>query len=68
MTNETTLLTPKEAAQILKVQTITVKEWGRRGKLPRVKFGTRCIRFKLSDVLGLIEQGAGANNDTTHTK
>ena len=42
-------MTAKDVAQMLGVPTSTVREWGRRGVLPRVKLG-RHVRFIRAEV------------------
>jgi excisionase family DNA binding protein len=43
------LMTAAEAAELLGVPVSTVREWGRKGTLPRVKLG-RHVRFVRSQV------------------
>lgn len=35
------LLTPKEVAKILRVSVITLKRWGKKGKLPAIRINER---------------------------
>ena len=49
------LLTEVQAALLAKVQPKTIADWGRAGKLPRVKLSARCIRYRSEDVQALIE-------------
>lgn len=35
------LLTVKEVAELLRVSSLTVKRWGKRGKLPPIRINTR---------------------------
>ncbi len=35
------LLTPKEVAQLLRVSVITLKRWGKKGKLPAIRINER---------------------------
>ena len=35
------LLTVKEVAQILRVSPLTIKRWGKRGKLPAIRINSR---------------------------
>lgn len=44
------LLTQKEAASLLRVSVKTLQILRRTGKLPFVKFGFHCIRFKQEDI------------------
>ncbi len=50
-----TLLTEAQAAEMLQVQTKTVGDWGRSGKLKRIVLSPRCIRYRASDVQALID-------------
>ena len=47
------LMTAKEVAEMLRVPVSTVREWGRRGVLPRVKLGhhVRFIRSHIEDAI-----------------
>lgn len=49
------LLTIAEAAEILKVSTVTVSRWRRQGRLPTLKIGPRAVRIRRSD-LDLVSQ------------
>ncbi len=35
------LLTVKEVAEVLRVSTLTIKRWGKRGKLPAIRINSR---------------------------
>ncbi len=35
------LLTVREAAQVLRVSPLTLKRWGKRGKLPAIRINSR---------------------------
>lgn len=35
------LLTVKEVAQVLRVSPLTIKRWGKRGKLPAIRINSR---------------------------
>jgi len=49
------LLTLKEVAEILRVSPLTIKRWGRRGKLPAIRINSRGDRrYKKEAVLYLI--------------
>lgn len=54
------LLTEEQAAEVACVQPKTIANWGRVGKLPRVKLSSRCIRYRSEDVLALIENSLEA--------
>ena len=49
------LLTIAEAAEILRVSTVTLSRWRRQGRLPTLKVGPRAVRIRRSD-LDLISQ------------
>jgi excisionase family DNA binding protein len=44
------LLTAKELARILGVDSTTIQNWVRTGQIPSVKLGTRTRRFRRSEV------------------
>lgn len=49
------LLTVKEVAQLLRVSVLTVKRWGKRGKLPAIRINSRGDRrYKKEAVLWLL--------------
>jgi len=49
------LLTVKEVAKILRVAPLTVKRWGKRGKLPAIRINSRGDRrYKKEAVLWLL--------------
>lgn len=49
------LLTVREVAQILRVSPLTIKRWGKRGKLPAIRINTRGDRrYKKEAVLWLL--------------
>lgn len=62
MTNQTIsidklpdLLTVREVAQILRVSPLTIKRWGKRGKLPAIRINSRGDRrYKKEAVLWLL--------------
>lgn len=46
------LLTVREVAEILRVSTLTLKRWGKRGKLPAIRINSRGDRrYKKDTVL-----------------
>jgi excisionase family DNA binding protein len=52
------LLTVKEVAQLLRVSVLTIKRWGKRGKLPAIRINTRGDRrYKKEAVLWLLGMG-----------
>ena len=44
--NNNQLLTETQAAALAQVQPKTIADWGRAGKLPRVRLSARCIRYR----------------------
>jgi excisionase family DNA binding protein len=49
------LLTVKEVAQILRVSTLTIKRWGKRGKLTPIRINSRGDRrYKKEAVMWLL--------------
>ena len=55
------LLTVREVAELLRVSPLTIKRWGKRGKLPAIRINSRGDRrYKKESVLwllGIQEQG-----------
>ncbi|MBI3954466.1 helix-turn-helix domain-containing protein [Candidatus Collierbacteria bacterium] len=55
------LLTVSEVAELLRVSTLTIKRWGKRGKLPAIRINSRGDRrYKKESVLWLL----GINPDS----
>lgn len=49
------LLTVREVAQVLRVSPLTIKRWGKRGKLPAIRINSRGDRrYKKEAVLWLL--------------
>ena len=49
------LLTVREVAELLRVSPLTIKRWGKRGKLPAIRINSRCDRrYKKEAVLWLL--------------
>lgn len=49
------LLTIKEASELLRVSPLTLKRWGKRGKLPAIRINSRGDRrYKRESVLALL--------------
>jgi len=49
------LLTVKEVAKILRVSALTIKRWGKRGKLPAIRINSRGDRrYRKEAVLWLL--------------
>ena len=49
------LLTVREVAQILRVSPLTIKRWGKRGKLPAIRINSRGDRrYKKEAVMYLL--------------
>lgn len=56
------LLTVREVAEVLRVSPLTIKRWGKRGKLPAIRINSRGDRrYKKEAVLWLL----GIQNKTT---
>lgn len=51
-------LSRKEAAKIFGVHPGSLKRWEKSGKLRSIKLTARCIRYKKSDVIALLEGSA----------
>lgn len=49
------LLTVREVAELLRVSPLTIKRWGKRGKLPAIRINSRGDRrYKKEAVLALL--------------
>jgi excisionase family DNA binding protein len=49
------LLTVKEVAELLRVSPLTIKRWGKRGKLPAIRINSRGDRrYKKEAILWLL--------------
>jgi excisionase family DNA binding protein len=60
------LLTVREVAQLLRVSPLTIKRWGKRGKLPPIRINSRGDRrYRKEAVLWLLglETGQNANDN-----
>lgn len=58
------LLTVREVAEILRVSPLTIKRWGKRGKLPAIRINSRGDRrYKKEAVLWLL--GITQKNSST---
>ena len=50
------LLTVTEVAKVLRVSNLTIKRWGKKGKLPFIRINSRGDRrFKKSDIIRIFE-------------
>ena len=57
------LLTVREVAGLLRVSTLTIKRWGKRGKLPAIRINSRGDRrYRKESVLWLL----GINPETSN--
>jgi excisionase family DNA binding protein len=55
LTNLPDLLTVSEVATLLRVSTLTIKRWGKRGKLPAIRINSRGDRrYKKESVLWML--------------
>ncbi len=60
------LLTVKEVAEVLRVSPLTIKRWGKRGKLPAIRINSRGDRrYKKEAVLWLL--GITQKSSSTET-
>ncbi len=60
------LLTIKEAAQFLRVAPLTLKRWGKRGKLPAIRINSRGDRrYKKESILWLLGITQKAPDDSS---
>lgn len=56
------LLTVREVAELLRVSPLTIKRWGKRGKLPAIRINSRGDRrYKKEAVLWLLGMQSGDN-------
>lgn len=61
LTNLPDLLTVSEVAELLRVSTLTIKRWGKRGKLPAIRINSRGDRrYKKESVLWMLGINPGA--------
>jgi excisionase family DNA binding protein len=57
------LLTVSEVAEVLRVSTLTIKRWGKRGKLPAIRINSRGDRrYKKEQVLWMLGMNPSASN------
>jgi len=55
LSNLPDLLTVSEVAEVLRVSTLTIKRWGKRGKLPAIRINSRGDRrYKKEQVLWML--------------
>ena len=55
LSNLPDLLTVSEVAELLRVSTLTIKRWGKRGKLPAIRINSRGDRrYKKESVLWML--------------
>lgn len=58
------LLTVREVADLLRVSPLTIKRWGKRGKLPAIRINSRGDRrYKKEAVLWLLGVSSGADEE-----
>lgn len=62
--DEREVLTAEELAERLRVRPGTVREWARRGVIPRLALSPKVIRFELDAVLAALAKrtGKGVSN------
>ncbi|KKT72370.1 MAG: DNA-binding protein, excisionase family [Candidatus Collierbacteria bacterium GW2011_GWB1_44_6] len=57
------LLTVSEVAELLRVSTLTIKRWGKRGKLPAIRINSRGDRrYKKESVLWMLGINPASSN------
>jgi excisionase family DNA binding protein len=57
------LLTVSEVAQLLRVSTLTIKRWGKRGKLPAIRINSRGDRrYKKESVVWMLGINPGTQS------
>lgn len=57
------LLTVSEVATLLRVSTLTIKRWGKRGKLPAIRINSRGDRrYKKESVLWMLGINPASSN------
>ncbi|OGD74264.1 hypothetical protein A3A84_01135 [Candidatus Collierbacteria bacterium RIFCSPLOWO2_01_FULL_50_23] len=62
LSNLPDLLTVSEVATLLRVSTLTIKRWGKRGKLPAIRINSRGDRrYKKESVLWMLGINPGGN-------
>ena len=63
------LLTVKEVAEVLRVSPLTIKRWGKRGKLPAIRINSRGDRrYKKEAVLwllGITQKSSSGNSSSS---
>lgn len=60
------LLTIAEAAEILKVSTVTLSRWRRQGRLPTLKIGPRAVRIRRADLDRISQPYSGPVSSLDH--
>ena len=54
------LLTTEELAARLKLETSTIREWARSGKIPVLRLSAKVLRFNLAEVMAALQSGNGS--------
>lgn len=57
------LVTAEEMAQELNVSPSTIAEWGRQGKIPRVRVSPKIIRYDKDATLSALSQASGSKDN-----
>jgi excisionase family DNA binding protein len=52
----TVLLTSDELAERLRVRPATIRDWARRGRIPKVRLSYKVLRFEFSAVMSALTQ------------
>ena len=63
-----TIMTPKEAAEVLGVHTATIYKLVKTGELPSVKLGPKLIRISASDLQKYIKPNSTESERTRNGK
>ena len=58
MSQDATLLTRREACDLLRISLSTLERWERNGRLIPVRLSPGVVRYKRTDIQRLLEEGA----------
>jgi len=61
------LMTREEVATFLRVCAPTVARYTKRGKLPAIRLNNQSVRYRVSDVLALVNGGSVNDKVTANT-
>jgi excisionase family DNA binding protein len=57
-THEPSILTTREAADLLRVSERSIERWRAQGRLPTMNLSRKWVRFRRTDVLALLSPSA----------